>query len=464
MPHAHHFLERLDRVTREQTEFALELYRDHEAVRFMLDHVTLPPGTDRVALAIDDPREGPFVLVTVPEGRFVTCLGKGMHHQHPVVERARIDALIAKVAEKRARREMAQRDLRHDEDEEDVFARVTTRGDRFCREDLVAVTAFEAIVGDEAWRMMLDFAKEALEARALLEVHVGRMKGVTLQDRKGLQALHRAEWAVLHLMTIACAGDRRDLDTLVERHRPLPGSPTFGCSAQGGSVFFLRSAWACARMGRAELPRYRDTLTEAKDWVSMMDAAMGIGAVALRHSGAKVEARRILESFGPPPEGQVGPDALRATIAGGVLSAVDDADNCAQAAVTSGRDMAVQLGAILPEGHALKYRAVEDVPEPIARAVALSFDADMQEAQGITFATCALPLAARASAEDFYLPREYVSAWLRAWEPVETIERLKRSFAKRPKPTPVRAVSPGRNDPCPCGSGKKWKKCHGSGR
>ena len=42
-------------------------------------------------------------------------------------------------------------------------------------------------------------------------------------------------------------------------------------------------------MGRAELPRYRDALSEAKDWVSMMDAAMGMGAVALRHSGAKVE-------------------------------------------------------------------------------------------------------------------------------------------------------------------------------
>lgn len=29
-------------------------------------------------------------------------------------------------------------------------------------------------------------------------------------------------------------------------------------------------------------------------------------------------------------------------------------------------------------------------------------------------------------------------------------------------PEPVRAVTtPGRNDPCPCGSGKKFKKCHG---
>jgi preprotein translocase subunit SecA len=34
---------------------------------------------------------------------------------------------------------------------------------------------------------------------------------------------------------------------------------------------------------------------------------------------------------------------------------------------------------------------------------------------------------------------------------------------ERPK-TPVHAVAgPGRNDPCPCGSGKKYKKCHGAG-
>jgi uncharacterized protein len=26
-----------------------------------------------------------------------------------------------------------------------------------------------------------------------------------------------------------------------------------------------------------------------------------------------------------------------------------------------------------------------------------------------------------------------------------------------------KAAEPGRNDPCPCGSGKKYKKCHGAG-
>jgi SEC-C motif-containing protein len=32
---------------------------------------------------------------------------------------------------------------------------------------------------------------------------------------------------------------------------------------------------------------------------------------------------------------------------------------------------------------------------------------------------------------------------------------------KEIKPPPVRSTKVGRNDPCPCGSGKKWKRCHG---
>jgi preprotein translocase subunit SecA len=31
-----------------------------------------------------------------------------------------------------------------------------------------------------------------------------------------------------------------------------------------------------------------------------------------------------------------------------------------------------------------------------------------------------------------------------------------------PAPRPVAANKVGRNDPCPCGSGKKYKKCHGA--
>ncbi|MGN1236441.1 MAG: SEC-C metal-binding domain-containing protein, partial [Bacteroidaceae bacterium] len=35
--------------------------------------------------------------------------------------------------------------------------------------------------------------------------------------------------------------------------------------------------------------------------------------------------------------------------------------------------------------------------------------------------------------------------------------------AQQPQQPYVREKLPGRNDPCPCGSGKKFKNCHGKG-
>jgi len=37
--------------------------------------------------------------------------------------------------------------------------------------------------------------------------------------------------------------------------------------------------------------------------------------------------------------------------------------------------------------------------------------------------------------------------------------KLHRAEAQKHKPTPVKVVKVGRNEPCPCGSGKKYKKC-----
>ena len=43
-----------------------------------------------------------------------------------------------------------------------------------------------------------------------------------------------------------------------------------------------------------------------------------------------------------------------------------------------------------------------------------------------------------------------------------SLRQLWRSLGPRVEPL-RKAAEPGRNDPCPCGSGKKYKKCHGAG-
>jgi preprotein translocase subunit SecA len=54
---------------------------------------------------------------------------------------------------------------------------------------------------------------------------------------------------------------------------------------------------------------------------------------------------------------------------------------------------------------------------------------------------------------------------------VDALRAKQEAAAKPPEPPPEQRSAPagldtpgaGRNDPCPCGSGKKYKKCHGQG-
>jgi hypothetical protein len=462
--HAHHFLERLDRVTREQTEFALGLYRDHEAVRYVLDHVNLPAAAERVAIAIDDAREGPFVIVT-REGRFVTCLGKGMHQDHPVVPRGQVDGLLAKVADQRARRELAQRELRPDEDEDDIFQRVLVRGSRLAREDFIAVSAFEPMLGLSSWQLMTELSIDAAKMRLALVREASRTTVIKDKTARALEGMHRLEWAVAHLMLLSCLGERRTLDLVLKVSNASIQTPTFYCATQSGLPFFLRSTWAAARLGRSALPRYKQVLAQTDGWEQLLDAGLGLGAIALRHAGSAAEIRRFLLSYEEPPPGKTDMEAARGWVARAVARAIDGAEEREQGALKIGREYCVAAGQSLPEGHALRFASTDDVPEALARTAALAFDADTWDPTLRDLIFVMLPVSARASAEDFYFPREVVRAWFGPWQPEETLERVTRITRASPPRQPVRAApTPGRNDPCTCGSGKKWKKCHGAGK
>lgn len=462
MPHAHHFLDRLDRITRAQTEFALALYRDHEAVRYVLEHVRLPPEAERVAIAIEDPREGPFVLVT-RDGKFVTCLGAGMRHDHPVVPRPQVDALLAKVSALRARREMAARDLRSDEDEDDVVLRVAKRGSRLSREDFVAVSAFQPLIAVPAWSMMRSCALDAARSRMALLPQIQRGAPIDGKMTKVLEAVDRLEWATAHLTVLACAGDRRELDAIAEASQSYALAPMYPCALQGGVPFFLRSAWAAARLGRGILPRYERALAEAGDMMAALDAALGLGAIALRHAGTARDVERILRAHGGPPGEASTFDHPREWAAQCVARVLDRPEHFEQVAMALARTTSVKLGESLPEGHALRFAREADAPDDLARALMLWLDFDTWNAEQRDLVFTLLPLAARAAADDFFLPREALRAWAGRWSPSESIARIERLSAGTRASQPVRAEKvPGRNDPCTCGSGKKWKKCHGA--
>jgi preprotein translocase subunit SecA len=83
-------------------------------------------------------------------------------------------------------------------------------------------------------------------------------------------------------------------------------------------------------------------------------------------------------------------------------------------------------------------------------------------------ATAAPPQAAAAEGAPVAppaLPRELVDAERRRQQAATRV-RLQHGGAPAGEPAKVETVrrdgdKVGRNDPCPCGSGKKYKKCHG---
>lgn len=442
-------------------DFVLNLYRDHEAVKYILERVQLPADAARVALAIDDSIEGPFVIVT-RDGRFVTCLGAGMSPgDWPVVPRSHIDGLLAKVNDRRARLELAAREMRPNEEEDDFLGRVFTRGSRLAREEFLAISAFESMLGIEPFLSMVDISTEVAQGRPVL-LRIRKLVGAAA---RAIEAYHQSEWAVAHLALLSAAAERKDLDRLLAVSRNSGSTPSLFCAVHSGQTFYLRGAWMAARLGKGVLPTYRGALSRACDWITMFDASLGIGAVGLRHTGAKAEAKRLLSA--EAAAGKRTPDEIgavgRAFCAEWVERIMDNVEESTVKALDTGRDLCVMYGANLPVGHACRFERPEDVPEALARTAILAFDGDgdSDRVHGLTLA--ALPLAARASAEDFYFPRDVLRAWFGAWTGHETLSRLARFARLSLTHEPVRAPpTPGRNDPCPCGSGKKWKRCCGA--
>jgi hypothetical protein len=471
VPHAHHFLERLERVEREDLEFLLFLYRDHDALKYILGHVNLPEGAPRVALSVRDPKDGPFAIVT-RDAKFVTCLGYGMRHNTFVIPRPQIDALLAKVSEKRERHEIAMRDMGPEEEEGDLLQRTFIRGRRFAREDFQAVSAFEAMLGLTPFLVMVEIGSDLVPMRAALAhgAFKVQVKGTTI---KPLQKQDDLEWAVAHLMVLTGAAEHRNLEGLLDIAKKTKASPTYFCTVQSGLTWTLRAAWAAARLGKAVLPVYKEALAAAGEWNQILDAAFGLAAIGIRHSALLAEVKGALAAI-KAPEGIATeltkaktPDLLqigRALAAHMALAGIDQIDTAPDVIRNVGREFCVVYGASLPEGHPLRFEKPEDVPDELAKVAVLSFPSGAGDESSMNLMSAALPVAARAAPEDFYFPRDVMRAWFGPWSPDEQLERLKQYATAHPKKGPVRTESKiGRNDPCTCGSGKKWKKCHGAG-
>jgi hypothetical protein len=189
--HAEHFLTRLDRLPRSEVDLALELYRDPDLVRAVLGATTLPDRAERVAISIDDPVTGPFLIVT-RDGHFVTCLGRGMRAGDlPVVTRGELDTLSRKIA--RLREKVALEEQLRGGGERGtarLLRRLVVSSESVSREEFLTVAAWEPLLGPVFLDLYLAMGAELLaQGPALRRL---RSRGARTEE-----ALH-TYWNLLH--------------------------------------------------------------------------------------------------------------------------------------------------------------------------------------------------------------------------------------------------------------------------
>ena len=459
MGHEHHFLSRLDRVSLPHVELALSLYRDQPLLRFLLADVSLPDGAPRVAISLDDPREGPFLIVT-REGRFVTCLGKGMRAGDlPVVTRAQLDGRIARATTYRAQEEEQHRLLGPDGAAGALLKRVVEAGDELSREEFLSISALQPL-------MALDFLK--MQLRMTLNLVEMRLRIVRLLKRTDrpkpasyplLRAYWNASWGIGHLAVLASMGGPELFDIDPE-FADMMGTTMTVCTVRNGITgTAIQGLWSVGKLGKALLPAYKRLYSTAGSYVALLDAALALTALGMRHTKLRAEVRKVIES--PPDYPASGLNELFDLVTRAALVPFDDPERCSKLQRTVGAGWCMGWTANLPAGSPLRFERPDDVPEELAMSAAIHNSTDfVHDMRNMPFPFFFLPWAARAPPELLYLPADLLRAVHEPWRPEHTL-RLVHDWVEleKARPAPDRPEGPSRQGPCPCGSGKKYKRC-----
>ena len=474
MGHDEHFLRRLDRVSDHHVELSLTLYRDEELLREVLSRADLPPGAERLAISLNDPTEGPFVIVT-RTGKFVTCLGEGMRvgNDLVVLTRPRLDAAISKVERMReriAKVEMLEREG-HDGTAQKLFAKLASDGLRFCREDAETLIEVWPLIGRDA---SANFT-ELVHGMNQYGDFIARLRFDKLRptERQMVHHFGRIAWSASNLIVLTTELDSseyfddldaaRDVDARVILWRALFRFGSFSHCA--------RVLWSIGQRRKRALEPLRD-LHGVTDLEATLMREFGLGVVAIGTPKVRAEAIKALSrkldgslASGATPRDEALHE-LRgfAGQCGEVVRAMLAAEaECDAHYVAYGRRIAASLLCHV-EGVEVTQDITDGIPEDVARAMMPNLPHSWAAGQGSHVMSMALPWLARAKPAELFLPRAFAERIPAANEDEVEVMMTAYAEARGLKQSTVRNEAPkvGRNDPCTCGSGKKYKRCCGA--
>jgi len=475
MGHAHHFLSRLDRLALPQVELALSLYNDVALLQYILGQTRVPENAERVAISLDDRKEGPFLIVT-RDGRFVTCLGTGMSPgEWPIVTRGQLDALSARVSDLRERMEVCRKLVGPKGGAGQIINRIFEAGEELSREDFLAYSALQPLFGVEFLRIHCALSNDLNDARQRILPGLRKSSKLHPVWHDALRAYDKAFWALGHFTVLAAMSGPALLEDYPEARETMLSAPlSWPLTRQGISTLAIKGAWCVGRIGKAYMPTYKRFLDEASTPYKILTSMMGLATLGLRHTRLRAEAQKAITS-----PSCIDPEDTLAPIAHPYHTAVSKTlevcfefpEEALARHLEFGREMCVAQSAYVPEGSPHRYARVEDVPEDLALRVTVNTIQNLiDRPHSIKYTLLTMPWVAKAAPEDLYLPRDYIRTFRSRWRPEDTYLLLE-PFIKAEERARQLALAekiekknePTRNGPCPCGSGKKYKRCCGAG-
>jgi hypothetical protein len=441
MGHAEHFLHRLNRIQGRELELALRLYHHPELVQATLERARIPESADRVAISIDDPREGPFVVVT-RSGAFVTCLGRGMRTRGPVVTRTELDRAARHV--NAMREELAQAEYLERNGTsfaKQVFAMLDA-GPNVSREQFESVARWTPLMGRTLYGILLDDIL-AIERHRRIGI-VRRLR----RDRSWARLYRRLVDAFGNLFVLV--GDSARCNEVVAQVH-AKAQAQFSYSLTGTltdvSPVAHRALWASARWGKALFHPLRRSMRELADPVSITDGLLAITAMAHARPKQKGAAVKTIAHTRGHPE-----------LTERLTASLEDSIACDARAVAAGRRVCVELAQTIPS--LPRWEIPGDVPPDVARAMLLRKDEvvignDAYVDRTITL----LPWLSRAKAPELFLPQSILRALRTPWDATPTMKVIERARLFYGIDRRQADDRPGRNAECPCESGRKFKYC-----
>lgn len=446
MGHDTHFLSRLERLDHRSLDLALGLYRDPLAVKFVLSTVELPDDGSRVALALTDAPDPPHIVVA-RDGGFVTCLGPGMSvGRLPLIGRAAIDAAFEDSA--RVGRADARILMRGGLVE--LIERVLTAGHRLAREDFEAAALMAPLIQPvflDAIQRTSDYMFGVQRAMSL--------RRLRRTDRQTIETLRRyaiAVESVRHVILVSIPAGALMLHS---------GTPAAGVAAMGDFGTFTGdlggiagAACFAAGIGPGMLPGYAERWREADDVLTLIAPLTGLIALAVRHPETRAEVVEILGERQAP----VFHD-FDAALAGGFADVTVTLLTDAAEFEAAADDLRLGVVEAIADQCGMEPDAVPDL---LVNGLLANLQLQwMGDHIGISRLPAVAAWAARLEPSDLYLPAEHLSA-IRTGTGVEGTRRALAGVVRwegRHVPVVRDAPKVGRNDPCPCGSGRKYKRC-----